>query len=323
MGDDLADLDDDTDNTNELDSHSSSDTDDDGRKQKKKKHAIFNEEADILNPVFSVGMEFKTHEIFRDAVKEHSIKLGKKIKFKKSDRAKVCAVCEGKEDCPWYIYASFVKNDGLYRIKRYVDQHTCTRSYHVPWVSTKWIVKRYSDKICKNPTWPIQSLAETIESENTVNVDRQKVFRARRRSLAILEGDAKQQFRELFGYIDEVRSTNPGTTIKVEAPNDQYRVDLKNKTCGCRRWELSGIPCVHAIAAYNKLDKDPMDYVHSCYNVQTYLKTYGNVLGPINGRDMWPSSGHQILLPPDVKKRAGKPKKVRRREPDEDVPDPK
>ncbi|KAI8569476.1 hypothetical protein RHMOL_Rhmol02G0282000 [Rhododendron molle] len=209
-------LDDDTDNTNELDSHSSSDTDDDGRKQKKKKHAIFNEEADILNPVFSVGMEFKTHEIFRDAVKEHSIKLGKKIKFKKSDRAKVCAVCEGKEDCPWYIYASFVKNDGLYRIKRYVDQHTCTRSYHVPWVSTKWIVKRYSDKICKNPTWPIQSLAETIESENTVNVDRQKVFRARRRSLAILEGDAKQQFRELFGYIDEVRSTNPGTTIKVK-----------------------------------------------------------------------------------------------------------
>lgn len=66
-----------------------------------------------------------------------------------------------------------------------------------------------------------------------------------------------------------------------------------------------------------------MDYVHSCYNVQTYLKTYGNVLGPINGRDMWPSSGHQILLPPDVKKRAGRPKKVRRREPDEDVPDPK
>ncbi|KAE9460709.1 hypothetical protein C3L33_07388, partial [Rhododendron williamsianum] len=94
MGDDLADLDDDTDNTDELDSHSSSDTDDDGRKQKKKKHAFFNEEADMLNPVFSVGMEFKTHEIFRDAVKEHSIKLGKKIKFKKSDRAKVCAVCE-------------------------------------------------------------------------------------------------------------------------------------------------------------------------------------------------------------------------------------
>ncbi|KAH7837497.1 hypothetical protein Vadar_014550 [Vaccinium darrowii] len=158
------------DNTEELLSHSSSlDSDDDTvRTTKKKKYPIFNENVDMLNPVFSIEMEFKTHAIFRDAIKEHSIKMGKKIKFKKSDTKNVQAVCQGrkgKKGCPWFIYGAFVKGDGVFRVKHYIDNHTCSRSYNVPWVSTNWIVKRYSDRIAINPTWPIQSLVDTIEKE--------------------------------------------------------------------------------------------------------------------------------------------------------------
>lgn len=108
--------------------------------------------------------------------------------------------------------------------------------------------------------------------------------------------------------------------FQVEGPNQQFKVDLRMKTCGCRRWELTGIPCVHAIAAYNKLELDPMDHVDDWYKVDTYLSTYDNLLGPINGRELWPTTDGPKLLPPDVKKRAGRPKKARRREPDEEVP---
>ncbi|KAH7846022.1 hypothetical protein Vadar_008846 [Vaccinium darrowii] len=181
---DLADLDGESEDTEEFDSgYSSSDTDD-GRapKVKKKKNVIFNEKVDMVNPVFSVGMDFKTHAIFRDAVKQHSIKLGKKIKFVKSDRKKVQAVCYGRKACPWFIYAAYVKANGVFRVKHYINNHTCTRSYNVPWISTKWIVRTYSERIAKNPTWPIQSLVDTIESEWTVHVHYQKVFRATRKS---------------------------------------------------------------------------------------------------------------------------------------------
>lgn len=66
-------------------------------------------------------MEFKTHALFRDthalfrdAVKQHAIKCGKVIKFLKSDRSKVRAVCKGSKKqgsdkskgCPWLIYAA-------------------------------------------------------------------------------------------------------------------------------------------------------------------------------------------------------------------------
>ncbi|KAH7835969.1 hypothetical protein Vadar_031595 [Vaccinium darrowii] len=41
------------------------------------------------------------------------------------------------------------------------------------------------------------------------------------------------------------------------------------------------------------------------------------MLSPINGRDLWPETNNPVMLPPNVKKRSGRPKKARRREPEE------
>lgn len=83
----LADIDGDCGSSDELESLCTS-SDEDGVKPKKK-HQVFNEKTDMANPIFMVGMEFKTHSLFRDAVKEYAIKHGKSIKFLKSDREKV------------------------------------------------------------------------------------------------------------------------------------------------------------------------------------------------------------------------------------------
>ncbi|KAH7856141.1 hypothetical protein Vadar_033196 [Vaccinium darrowii] len=188
----LADIDGDCASSDELPSYStSSDSDDKPRRTRRKpdeKHPVFNEQSDMGNPVFIRGMEFKTHSLFRDAVKEYAIKHGKQIKFLKSDREKVRAVC--KKGCPWEIYASYVPADALYRIKTYISQHTCTRTFDVPWVSSKWIVARYGNRIRSNPTWPVPSLAETIQQEWTVKVSIRKVYRAKNICLAMRDGTA-------------------------------------------------------------------------------------------------------------------------------------
>ncbi|KAH7850022.1 hypothetical protein Vadar_026624 [Vaccinium darrowii] len=100
----------------------------------------------------------------------------------------------------------------------------------------------------------------------------------------------------------------------VGSSNGQYKVDITHRSCGCKKWDLSGIPCTHAIAALNYLDHDIYDYVHDCYKIPTYLKTYSHLLNPINGRDLWPETNNFSLLPPDVEKKFGRPKKARRRE---------
>ncbi|GKE46258.1 agenet domain-containing protein [Tanacetum coccineum] len=45
--------------------------------------------------------------------------------------------------------------------------------------------------------------------------------------------------------------------LKVRICDESYGVDLTNKVCGCRMWELSGVPCVHAMAGYMHRNKDP------------------------------------------------------------------
>nr|KAJ0224739.1 hypothetical protein LSAT_V11C100006950 [Lactuca sativa] len=48
---------------------------------------------------------------------------------------------------------------------------------------------------------------------------------------------------------------------KVRLGNDGYVVNLTNKTCGCRSWQVSGIPCVHVVATISYLNRNAEDYV--------------------------------------------------------------
>ena len=82
-------------------------------------------------------------------------------------------------------------------------------------------------------------------------------------------------------------------------------VDVRNKTCTCRKWELIGIPCIHAIATLNEMSKDPeaeldiYKWVHKVYFLETWKKAYSFKVEPIKGRSMWPKSECPTkLIPP-------------------------
>jgi hypothetical protein len=40
-----------------------------------------------------------------------------------------------------------------------------------------------------------------------------------------------------------------GHLYDVRHNNKQYVVNLLRKTCGCKQWDMTGIPCVHAVSA--------------------------------------------------------------------------
>ncbi|KAI5338352.1 hypothetical protein L3X38_017623 [Prunus dulcis] len=61
----------------------------------------------------------------------------------------------------------------------------------------------------------------------------------------------------------------------------EFVVDLRAKTCSCRRWNLCGIPCPHAISAIFQRCKNPITYVDECYKLETYMKAYEPVIHPI------------------------------------------
>ncbi|GJW27030.1 mutator type transposase [Tanacetum coccineum] len=64
---------------------------------------------------------------------------------------------------------------------------------------------------------------------------------------------------KLFNKIKEAASKstvdwNGSDMFQVKGPyQDQCVVNLNQKTCSCRKWEISGIPCKHAIAAIHDM----------------------------------------------------------------------
>jgi hypothetical protein len=113
-------------------------------------------------------------------------------------------------------------------------------------------------------------------------------------------------------------STYAGNGLfKVEESNRQYVVDLKRKTCGCRKWEITGIPCSHAFSAILYDRGNPEDYVDDCYSVEKYKKAYEFIVYPMPSEEQWLRTEHEKVEPPKSRLTPGRPKKVRIRAPDE------
>lgn len=107
---------------------------------------------------------------------------------------------------------------------------------------------------------------------------------------------------------------------QVMGPRDQqFVVDLRKNTCSCEALSLTGIPCVHSIAAFHKKGLDPHDHVHTYYKFDKYVQLYDNILIPINGRDMWPRSNSVVLDPPRSFVQPGRPRKARKRQLDKNA----
>lgn len=85
-------------------------------------------------------------------------------------------------------------------------------------------------------------------------------------------------------------------------------MNLQDRTCSCNAWQLSGIPCKHAITSiWNKVDQ-PEHYVSHYYNRETYLKAYNFLLEPLNGPQGWPvAENDYIVVPPPLKKVKNRP----------------
>ncbi|KAL4335326.1 hypothetical protein GQ457_07G003320 [Hibiscus cannabinus] len=83
-----------------------------------------------------------------------------------------------------------------------------------------------------------------------------------------------------------------------------------------KEWELTGIPCCHAICAMFHDSKSPEDYVSEWYKKEKYMATYKHILQPVRGKKFWPK-GLPPILPPTVKVQPGRPKKKRTKAKDE------
>ncbi|XP_075094700.1 uncharacterized protein LOC107792641 [Nicotiana tabacum] len=74
--------------------------------------------------------------------------------------------------------------------------------------------------------------------------------------------------------------TSSGTKFEVRGDTIEF-VDVDHCDCSCRGWQLTGLPCCHAIAVMVCLGRDPYDYCARYFTADSYRSTYSESIHPI------------------------------------------
>lgn len=111
----------------------------------------------------------------------------------------------------------------------------------------------------------------------------------------------------------EVMSPHEGANI----------VDIRNRCCLCRGWQLYGLPCAHGVAALLSCRQNVHRYTESCFTVTTYRKTYSQTIHPIPDKSLWKELSSEgahngegdrveiMINPPKSLRPPGRPRKKR------------
>ena len=105
--------------------------------------------------------------------------------------------------------------------------------------------------------------------------------------------------------------------FQVKVRDYSHIVDINSKTCDCRRWQLTRVPCSHAIACLRHERIKPESVLPACYSVQTFNTAYGFNIWPCRDQRQWEKVDGPQVQPPLYEKKVGRPPKSRKKQPHE------
>lgn len=101
-------------------------------------------------------------------------------------------------------------------------------------------------------------------------------------------------------------------------------VDIRNRRCLCRGWQLYGLPCAHAVAALLSCRQNVHRFTETCFTVANYRRAYSETIHPIPDKTLWKEMSQEynmegdkgldvMICPPKSLKPPGRPRKKRAR----------
>lgn len=105
--------------------------------------------------------------------------------------------------------------------------------------------------------------------------------------------------------------------FQVQIKDYQHILDINARTCDCRRWQLTGVPCCHAISCLRSERIQPESVLANCYSVETYKNTYEFNIWPCKDKSEWEKVNGPEVKPPVYEMKVGRPPNSRRKQPQE------
>ncbi|CAI9289987.1 unnamed protein product [Lactuca saligna] len=198
-------------------------------------------------------------------------------------------------------YEHLIERDPITWCRAFFEPQTCCDAVE------NGISESFNAEIVEARKKPIITMLEEIRLYVMERMYNQKI-KGHKWDMEICSSIRKriEKMKEEQRYWDVIPSGEEEYEVKLA--HEVYAVHLESKTCGCRAWQLSGIPCVHAIAAILYLNGNVEDYVAVWFKTSLFGSCYRYPVKPINGANMWHDVLFDPILPPRRRRMPGRPK---------------
>ncbi|XP_039131882.1 uncharacterized protein LOC120268633 [Dioscorea cayenensis subsp. rotundata] len=165
---------------------------------------------------------------------------------------------------------------------------------------------------------PVLDLLDTIRQKIMVTMDKRRRMATKWKDDIVpsVKKYVRNLSRGLAAY--EVQRCSD-SKAEVSYKGQRCEVLLADGICSCRKWQVSGIPCVHAMAfIFSIRGAKWEEYVDLYFSVEKTRVAYNLEIAPMPDINQWTCNGQlDGLLPPLSRRPAGRPKKNRIRAADE------
>ncbi|PPE01884.1 hypothetical protein GOBAR_DD01089 [Gossypium barbadense] len=194
--------------------------------------------------------------------------------------------------------------DQTWQIRSSNPNHTCSKVYKnrneknpTHWSRSHFSIKNHSDLLVNNLFESFNKIV--LEAKGKFILNMIKTIRTKIMLLIVKNKEEADKWKGML------------------CPKIKKKLDVNIKD-SLRNWDLTSIPCMHALAVIHLKDEFPKTYVQTWYTKQTQLQIYSNFIRPVKGPKQWASLSNMLpILPPTLRKPPGRPTKVIRKEPDE------
>ncbi|XP_042476936.1 uncharacterized protein LOC122058349 isoform X2 [Macadamia integrifolia] len=104
---------------------------------------------------------------------------------------------------------------------------------------------------------------------------------------------------------------SPGSRFEVRGDSIE-EVDIDHWDCSCKGWQITGLPCSHAIAVFECTGRNSYDYCSRYFTTESYRLTYTESIHPLSNIDRLMlkelADTKVTVTPPPTRRPPGRPK---------------
>lgn len=191
---------------------------------------------------------------FKDRVLDYALRTRCNIRQYRYDKDKLGFECAGlgenDEACGWKIYASILPKDKIWRVRLFIDNHTCEVNGECEMVKVPVIARLFVNKIREEPAYYMpMKIEELIMANWSISVSRPQCQAGRNKALKWIKSEHDQQFARLKDYAAEIVESNPGSSVEVDTFQNDEGQDVFNRIYICfdalrNTWKASCRPMI-------------------------------------------------------------------------------